>query len=167
MMDDGVFGELKPAETWPPVRALELAHRLSRRVVKLEARLDRMRDRVRALEGSKTLAKAYARDELKALRKALAGALRRIEALEARLARLEGRPQPVAKAAGPLAGDPLVAKAQGLPPGEVLALLSRVIRDPHRVAVAEHYCNRGDVAAALSILTLGERGEVARVLQGL
>jgi len=162
MMNDGVFGELKPAETWPPVRALEMAHRLSRRVVKLEARLDRMRDRVKALEGSKSLAKAYARDELKALRKALAGVLRRLEDLEARLAALEGRP--VAKAASPGARDPLLAKAQGLGAGEVMGYLARIVKDPARVAVAEHYANRGDLQAALSVLTLEERAEVGRVL---
>jgi len=165
-MNDGVFGELKPAETWPPVRALEMAHRLARRLVRLESRLEKVRDRLKALEGDRTLAKAYARDELKALRKALAGALRRIEDLEARLAALEGRPQ-VAKAASPGARDPLLVKAQGLPLGEVLALLGRIVKDPARVAVAEHHANRGDLAAALSVLTLEERAEVARVLQAL
>jgi BMFP domain-containing protein YqiC len=164
-MSDGVFGDPKPATAWPPVRALELAHRLSRRVVKLEDRLEKVRDRVKALEGSKSLAKAHAADELKALRKALAGALRRLEALEARLAALEGRP--VAKAAGPQGRDPLLAKAQALGAGELMGLLSRVITEPARVAVAEHYANRGDLAAALSVLTLEERAEVARVLQAL
>jgi len=156
-MSDGLFGEPKPAETWPGVQAVEartLAERVAKRLVRLENRLEKTRDRLKALESERTLAKGYASNELKVLRKALAQVMDRLEDLEARLARLEGGPQPV-------------AKAQGLPLGEVMGLLARIITDPARVAVAEHHANRGDLAAALSVLTLEERAEVARVLQGL
>jgi hypothetical protein len=70
----------------------------------------------------------------------------------------------VAKAA---ARDPLLAKAQALGNGELMGYLSRVIRDPQRIAVAEHFANRHDLDGVLAQLSLEECSQLGRTLQGL
>jgi hypothetical protein len=161
--DDPLWETPQLPSTWPGVQTVELAQRLAKKVIRLEARLDRTRDRLKALEGNRSLAKAYSSDELKSLRRAVAQLARRLEELESRL---EGQTQ-VAKAATGVGHDPLLTRAQGGNPSELLGCLAKIVKDPQRVSAIEHYANRGDVAAMLRLLSLEERGQLARMLQGL
>jgi hypothetical protein len=102
--------------------------------------------------------------------------LRRVEALEKRLAymvkaleALTAATKAVAKGYAALAETPVKPKAHRavVPtgarqpnPGELFSKALGVVKDPLRVAILEHFVNRGDVEGLLANLTPEERAKV-------
>ena len=102
--------------------------------------------------------------------------LRRVEALEKRLAymvkaleALTTATKAVAKGYATLAETPVKPKAHRavVPtgarqpnPGELFSKALGVVKDPMRVAILEHFVNRGDVEGLLANLTPEERAKV-------
>ncbi|MBW6396000.1 hypothetical protein KZX47_12685 [Thermus sp. SYSU G05001] len=108
--------------------------------------------------------------------------LRRLEALERRVSRMERRNAALAKALGemvtgvrtlakgyaslleaprrPKAHTAVVPTGRKANPSEVFAKALAVVKDPVRAGILEHYANRGDLDGLLAQLTAEERAKV-------